>query len=619
MATHDGSQANRFDHPTLECNLVMKGGITSGIVYPPAVLELAPRYRFRQIGGASAGAIAAAVTGAAELGRMCGGFPRLAETSDFLARPENLLGLFQPSPAARPLFRVRLAAMKAPAKPGTNPPRGVPGRAGAWIAKLAAILWAYLVAEWWLALPLIVVAAWLGSLANPFVAVIAAVLAIPLAMVARLGWILLRVLPRQGFGICSGLEQGDAGSRALTSWLADELDRIAGLKEGPLTIGQLQAGGIELRMMTTDLSIAEPAALPFEKRDLIFHVDEMRRLFPERIVEHLIRHSYPGAPEEFRAHGYYALPIGDDLPVVFCARLSLSFPLLISTVPLHSVRLELRGHVRDAAASLQPETALQPHVFSDGGISSNFPVHFFGTWMPRRPTFGIDLTEMPDAAFAPADLEGGESPGTMLDSHFTTGDQTLPAVVLPAADRPLYPEWSPIRSLGDFLGGIWETTHTFRDNMLMQLPSFRDRIVRLRFASGEGGLNLSMSGKAITRIRAKGQIAGGLLLNQFDFEAHRWVQYLVQMAELEEGLNQIASTLRRDPGLLDRFADRTESPYERDEGWRRKAADRTRALAELVEQWRLEDCGPGAAEEFSDHFRLREPRPNPEMRLSPRV
>ena len=36
-----------FLHPTAECDLVMKGGITSGIVYPPAVLELAPRYRFR--------------------------------------------------------------------------------------------------------------------------------------------------------------------------------------------------------------------------------------------------------------------------------------------------------------------------------------------------------------------------------------------------------------------------------------------------------------------------------------------------------------------------------------------------------------------------------------------
>jgi len=43
------------------CDLVMKGGITSGIVYPNAVLALAREYRFKSIGGTSAGAIAAAL------------------------------------------------------------------------------------------------------------------------------------------------------------------------------------------------------------------------------------------------------------------------------------------------------------------------------------------------------------------------------------------------------------------------------------------------------------------------------------------------------------------------------------------------------------------------------
>ena len=55
--------------PTLECDIVMKGGITSGVVYPLAVVELAKTYRFRNIGGTSTGAIAAAATAAAELGR----------------------------------------------------------------------------------------------------------------------------------------------------------------------------------------------------------------------------------------------------------------------------------------------------------------------------------------------------------------------------------------------------------------------------------------------------------------------------------------------------------------------------------------------------------------------
>ena len=63
--------------PDKPCDLVMKGGITSGIVYPPAVLKLKDRYRFRCIGGASVGAIAAAGAAAAEMGRSASGFEKL--------------------------------------------------------------------------------------------------------------------------------------------------------------------------------------------------------------------------------------------------------------------------------------------------------------------------------------------------------------------------------------------------------------------------------------------------------------------------------------------------------------------------------------------------------------
>jgi hypothetical protein len=39
--------------PDLECDIVMKGGITSGVIYPLAVCELAQTYRLRSVGGAS--------------------------------------------------------------------------------------------------------------------------------------------------------------------------------------------------------------------------------------------------------------------------------------------------------------------------------------------------------------------------------------------------------------------------------------------------------------------------------------------------------------------------------------------------------------------------------------
>jgi predicted acylesterase/phospholipase RssA len=51
-----------------QCDLVMKGGITSGVVYPRAIHELSKAYRFKNIAGTSVGAIAAVMAAAAQYG-----------------------------------------------------------------------------------------------------------------------------------------------------------------------------------------------------------------------------------------------------------------------------------------------------------------------------------------------------------------------------------------------------------------------------------------------------------------------------------------------------------------------------------------------------------------------
>src|SRR6267142_1099390 len=91
------------------CNLVMKGGITSGVVYPRAVSELAQHFRLKQLGGASAGAIAASLAAAAELRRASSpggndrrGFDRLEAMPVFLG--EKLFALFLPERGTAPLF-----------------------------------------------------------------------------------------------------------------------------------------------------------------------------------------------------------------------------------------------------------------------------------------------------------------------------------------------------------------------------------------------------------------------------------------------------------------------------------------------------------------------------------
>ena len=100
--------------------------------------------------------------------------------------------------------------------------------------------------------------------------------------------------------------------------------------------------------------------------------------------------------------------------------MSLSFPVLISTVPLWQIQYGKAGRHR-----------LRRVVFSDGGISSNFPVHFFDAPLPTRPTFALNLAgfgsdEKPDLG-NPADCvtdpvgvpsrarEGWRQPETMFD------------------------------------------------------------------------------------------------------------------------------------------------------------------------------------------------------------
>ena len=98
-----------FAQPKRLCDLVMKGGVTSGVVYPLAVCELARLYSFRNIGGTSAGAIAAAAAAAAEYARRTrapapAGFDMLTTLPQFLGEPGQLISLFRPSPKVASLL-----------------------------------------------------------------------------------------------------------------------------------------------------------------------------------------------------------------------------------------------------------------------------------------------------------------------------------------------------------------------------------------------------------------------------------------------------------------------------------------------------------------------------------
>ncbi len=126
------------------CDIVIKGGVASGIVYPQAIGTLAKIYRLRSNRGTSAGAIAAAAAAAAEYRRRQtgsdAGFTRLGVLPQELAaspqggRPHMLSALFQPKPTLRRAFDTLLALLDRSPRAG-NP-----------LLRLAAL---YPWAVWW--------------------------------------------------------------------------------------------------------------------------------------------------------------------------------------------------------------------------------------------------------------------------------------------------------------------------------------------------------------------------------------------------------------------------------------------------------------------------------------
>lgn len=220
--------------PDRFCDLVMKGGITSGIVYPPAISALANVYCLKNIGGTSAGAIAAAVTAAAEFRRRktgkMGGFellealPRELGETDARGRT-RLLRLFQPDKSCRRLFRILVGSLNAKST----------------LRRVAAIVFSA-IASYWLASLVGIGMTFALYLFTHCVtaAVLGGVLALPGLVGFRIYRELTHTLVENNYGMCRGLTTQASDGDALTPWLHDLIQRAAGLPpEEPLTFGHL--------------------------------------------------------------------------------------------------------------------------------------------------------------------------------------------------------------------------------------------------------------------------------------------------------------------------------------------------------------------------------------------
>lgn len=614
-----------------ECDLVMKGGITSGIVYPRAIAEFARRFRLRSIGGASAGAIAAAAAAAAQYGRNHGHdrFDELERLPEWLAGDEGstqtrLLRLFQPQAALRPLYRWLLGGLSTTTYSRWRTALRWAGGAAlrfpfAAVVALLLVLAIFGGLRWFAALPF-----WPLSNVGVVLLGVLAVFALMLGGCVGVLRALTRTVPRHFYGICDGMQHDADGAPALTPWLHGLLQRLAGRDGGgtPLTFGDLWGGAtptgrrkghpaatrsskrdIDLRVMTTALSQGRPYSLPFEPKDR-FHFDEaeFRQLFPGDVVDWMLAHPATIRDPRMQLPTLHPLPDMEHLPILVAARMSLSFPLLICAVPLYRSNPVTRR--------------IERIWFSDGGLCSNFPVHYFDAPLPSRPTFAINLT---DDVFLPRDREPAEPDDFVFVPEHNAGGQDHHVVDLEPKGRP---------RLGGFIGALLETLHNWTDNTQLRVPGFRDRVAHVRLRRNEGGLNLRMQRELILQLAERGRHAAKRLVGAFfpraeydhdtTWQNHRWVRFRTSFALLEEALAGVLASHRRfegqDTSIEALHAEPPSYPYTPPQAQRSLAAyGKIIALARELARLR------GRRGSVFDPPSSPAPKPRSQLRIRPRM
>jgi predicted acylesterase/phospholipase RssA len=628
------------------CDLVMKGGITSGVVYPSAIAELASRYQLRNIGGASAGAIAAGAAAAAEYRRQTdpthpmAGFERLAGLGEELGKPlagvssrhSRLFHLFAPTPLSRPLFSVLTGMLNR----RSHKARIAFGIFALLRAFPAAFLGGLVLGAFAL-LPLIAglladAPSPLGNLRSPLPAVawilaVVAVIAFTSALV--IGFALFRslryfarIMDEQEFGLCTGMrETGSDEPPALTEWLYDLLQTIANRPvPEPLTFGDLRRvefkktpgqSGIVLRMMTTCLTAGRPYTLPIDER-LFFDPVELGKFFPPPVAAWMEKH--PGKPHgredddvdtlafEHALDGeprpLVPIPEADDFPVIVAVRMSLSFPILLSALPLYRLAVK-----KDGDAWVRYFERL---YFTDGGVCSNLPIHLFDFPLPIWPTFAINLRD-----------------------NLPEGSSDAERVIPPRRGRSYQGEQyeivkaPTIQATVSFFAAIVDTMQNWRDMLQRAAPGSRERVFTVCHTKAEGGLNLDMQAPAIEALAKSGELAAQEIKRSFcppagtpaaadDWHYHRWVRLRVLLPLLREFLSGIQARTTAS-GTVPSFQDFLSGvPAPMGRSYQLNAASRAAGWTLLDTAGKLSSSVPSDAD-----FERTNPRPSGTLRVTP--
>jgi hypothetical protein len=477
-----------------------------------------------------------------------------------------------------------------------------------------------------------------------------------------------RRIADNGFGLCNG-SNGQTPGEPLTPWLHRLLNSLAGLPEKEvLTFRHLWSGPgdpdakldheprdpfVRLAMMTTNLVNRTAHQLPWEKGDWLFDPKELADYFPPEIVKWMVDKSAPppqlgtdkARPSRVRRalaaeQGLLPLPLPGDMPVVLATRMSLSFPVLLSAVPLWRFDMTSKPTADRMAAfrawaKVQPEDwdplskpvkewgAGGPSVerpeaercwFSDGGISSNFPVHFFDQLVPRWPTFALNLRPFAFGLSADADEEKNV---WMVETNHQGSDPWWYRLPGPAPWRKVD------KRLFGFLNSAVKTMQNRADEAQMRVPGYRDRIAHVSLSDDEGGLNLTMPPERIEALTERGRLAAGLLATAYTeaepgqditWDNHRWVRFRSSIAVLET-MNTLFATgysgppLRADEATYAELVDKPPSYHLKGKIWQRQVA--------LAEVQAIESVGK-TVEDAPGSMEVGQPKPAPIGRITPK-
>jgi predicted acylesterase/phospholipase RssA len=315
---------------------------------------------------------------------------------------------------------------------------------------------------------------------------------------------------------------------------------------------------VNLELMTTELVHRVPHRFPLKSKEptLYFRPSDLEKIFPERVVEAMCAGSPADQPQNAdvatgenppaeycnidtgeKLGDLWRLPEPWDLPVVFAVRISLAFPGLFQAVKLYRKTAQPPPVLRDdfGAPIIDRETYetvrypksgkwMQELWFSDGGITSNFPIHFFDGVLPRWPTVGINLGSHPKGF-------------SHQDVYLPTDGEAARGVPTPLG-----------HSMINFLSAVIDTARNWRDTAQTLTPASRGRIAWVRQRSYEGGNNLFMPRDCVAALALRGAVAGARLRRRFasdgQWQRHQWLRLRGSLKNLAELHTRVQQSLR---------------------------------------------------------------------------